>query len=218
LVLTFSEALDRAGAENAANYHLVAAGRDGRFGTRDDRMIPIKSAVCDPGRHAITLTTAQRLSWTEPYEIWVNGSSPTGVTDLAGNLLDGNSDGKPGGDYVAVFLGGGLFTSPSPSGFGAGRDAFVTTLYTEDLGRSPEPSGLQFWSGRLAARVKPKTVALAIWRFPEHRALVKQHLAPPISFRRSFADAIHAAHQATLRPRSHPAGLSIFAVRVHRKR
>ena len=50
------------------------------------------------------LTTAQRLSWTEPYEIRVNGSSPTGVADLVGNMLDGNNDGEPGSDYVAVFL------------------------------------------------------------------------------------------------------------------
>jgi hypothetical protein len=53
--------------------------------------------------------------------------------------------------------------APPASGFGAALDAFVTTLYLEDLGRLPEPSGLRFWSGLLAAGVKPQTVALAIW-------------------------------------------------------
>ena len=39
----------------------------------------------------------------------VNGSTPTGVSDLNGNLLDGNSDGKPGDNYVVILRGfGGL--------------------------------------------------------------------------------------------------------------
>jgi hypothetical protein len=106
---------------------------------------------------------------------------------------------------------------PLVSGFGIGRDAFVIALYTEDLERFPEPTGLHFWSGRLAAGVKPKTAALVIWRSPEHRALVNPHLVPSVSFQRSYADAIRAARQATLPPRSHPAGLSFIASRTHRK-
>jgi hypothetical protein len=108
----------------------------------------------------------------------------------------------------------GQTVSPISSGFGTGRDAFVTTLYTEVLGRSPEPAGLSFWSGHLAARVKPKSVALAIWRSPEHRTLVNQHLAPPTTFQRSFADAIRAAHNATSKSGSHPLGSSSLAFKA----
>ena len=38
----------------------------------------------------------------------VNGSMPTGVSDLTGNLLDGNGDGKPGDNDVAILRGFGL--------------------------------------------------------------------------------------------------------------
>jgi hypothetical protein len=36
----------------------------------------------------------------------VNGSTPAGVGDASGNLLDGNGDGKPGDNYVAILRRG----------------------------------------------------------------------------------------------------------------
>jgi len=95
-----------------------------------------------------------------------------------------------------------VVSGPLVSGFGAGRDAFVTTLYLEALGRLPEPSGLRFWSGVLDKGVRPKTVAAAIWKSPEHRSLVRQHLAPGIPFRRSHFDALFAGRQAARLHRS----------------
>jgi hypothetical protein len=86
--------------------------------------------------------------------------------------------------------------APLVSGYGVGRDAFVTTLYTDVLGRLPElTTGLDFWSGVLAKGAKPKTVGAAIWNSVEHRSLVKQHLAPGIPFRRSYSDALFAGRQ-----------------------
>jgi hypothetical protein len=101
--------------------------------------------------------------------------------------------------------------APLSSGFGAGRDAFVTMLYTEDLGRQPEPSGLRFWSGLLFAGVKPKTVAFGIWNSPEHHALVNQHLITPITFERSYADALRAGQLAARFHSSPPAGPLAFS-------
>ena len=37
----------------------------------------------------------------------VNGSTPAGVADASGNLLDGNGDGKPGNNYAAILCGFG---------------------------------------------------------------------------------------------------------------
>jgi hypothetical protein len=90
----------------------------------------------------------------------------------------------------------GSVGSSSVSGFGPGRDAFVSTLYGEQLDRLPEPRGLRYWSGKLAAGMRPQTVALVIWRSAEHRALMRQHLAPPITLGHSFLDALRARRQA----------------------
>ena len=100
LVLSFSEGLDAARATDPGNYRLVAPGRDGRFGTRDDRSIRLRSAVYDAAAHAVTLVPIRRLDRNRRYQLKVNGTSATAVVDLAGNHLDGDQDGRPGGDYV----------------------------------------------------------------------------------------------------------------------
>ena len=45
LIVTFNRPMDAASAEDLANYRLVSAGPDHRFGTRDDRAIRIRSVL-----------------------------------------------------------------------------------------------------------------------------------------------------------------------------
>ena len=80
--------------------------------------------------------------------------------------------------------------APLVSGYGVGRDAFVTELYLKDLGRLPDPSELKLWSRRLANGVNPRVVARYIWGSPEHRMLVKSGLLARIGFERSYRDAL----------------------------
>jgi uncharacterized repeat protein (TIGR01451 family) len=101
LVLTFSEGLDPARAGDLAQYRLVGSGRDGRLGTSDDRAIALRSVLYDASKNTVVLRPRRQLSLFRTYRLTVSGATPSGVTDLAGNLLDGDGDGRPGGDYVA---------------------------------------------------------------------------------------------------------------------
>jgi hypothetical protein len=104
--------------------------------------------------------------------------------------------------------------TPAPSGFGAGRDGFVTTLYLENLNRDPEPSGLRFWSRALAAGAAPVAVAHLFYTRPQHWALVSQGVLPAISFHRSYATALRAGQLAAATRLAPPAGpLSLAAIR-----
>jgi streptogramin lyase len=80
----------------------------------------------------------------------------------------------------------GVSAAGIPSGYGPRRDAFVGRLYGAILGRNPESAGLNFWSGRLAAGASTRTVALAIFRSPEHKALIRQGVAPRVGFLKAF--------------------------------
>ncbi len=102
--------------------------------------------------------------------------------------------------------------SPLVSGYGTGRDAFVTELFRKDLGRMPDPGELQLWSGRLAAGVRPQAVARRIWGGNEHRKLVKSGQVARIGFERSFRDAVVAKQQAIRRHLPPPAGPLNLAV------
>ncbi len=103
VVLTFSEALDRTRAANLANYRLVTPGRDKKFGTRDDKVVALLSATYDPTARTVTLVLGKKLTAAGLYQLTVDGTSASGITDVAGNLLDGNHDGGVSGNLVATF-------------------------------------------------------------------------------------------------------------------
>jgi len=89
--LRFSELLDTVCAQDPANY--ILAGPNGQ--------VAFESIVYDPsGASVILIPTGCPLS-PGNYAITVNGSSS--LRDLAGNVMDGDGDGLPGGDYSFTF-------------------------------------------------------------------------------------------------------------------
>ncbi|MDR3636166.1 MAG: Calx-beta domain-containing protein [Isosphaeraceae bacterium] len=109
IVLTFNEALDPTRAQNLGNfgYYILSAGADNVFGTRDDGSVLIASAQYNSATFQVVLTPAVPLSLGRLYKIGINtqASVPlqTGLTDTAGNLLDGAYNGQSGTPYVAEF-------------------------------------------------------------------------------------------------------------------
>ncbi len=99
LVLTFSEPLDPARAQDVGNYHLTLIAHAGRL------HLPVRltRAVYNAAADTVTLHPARLLPLRFHYKLVVNGSSPTGVSDPSGILLDGAGNGVPGSDYVRVF-------------------------------------------------------------------------------------------------------------------
>jgi hypothetical protein len=102
VVLTFNEALDPARAQNPNNYVFVTLGGPGRGGLRIGHVIRVSRAVYDPATNSVFLYPAERLDIHNFYRLTVNGTAPNGLTDTAGNLLDGKGDGKPGSNFVTV--------------------------------------------------------------------------------------------------------------------
>jgi uncharacterized repeat protein (TIGR01451 family) len=99
LVLGFDSALDQARAQDVTNYRIVGQGPDRKFGTRDDFVIPVASAVYDAATNQVTLSPRDRLNIHRPYRLIVNGVGPTGLSNALGGLLDGRAQGRPGSDY-----------------------------------------------------------------------------------------------------------------------
>ncbi|MFO0907367.1 MAG: Ig-like domain-containing protein [Isosphaeraceae bacterium] len=102
LVLSFDAALDPSRAVDLSAYRLLTAGRDGRFGTRDDGSVAFVSASYDAATHTVTLAPKQRLSLWQPYRLIVKGTGSASVTDIHGNPLDGQNVGGSGSDYQAT--------------------------------------------------------------------------------------------------------------------
>ena len=97
-VIHFTEDIDPASAVNLSNYRLTAIRRNGTAVLKT-----FTSAVYDPVGRKVTLTLPpfqQTLFFR--MGVKVKGTAG-GVTDLAGNLLDGDRNGLRGGDAVQIF-------------------------------------------------------------------------------------------------------------------
>ena len=98
-VVDFSKALDPTRASNPGNYTLFASGRD--VG-RANGFISIASASYNAANNSVTLIPSGHLSTNTFYGLMINGSNPAAITDVSGNVLDGDGNGVATGDYDAL--------------------------------------------------------------------------------------------------------------------
>ena len=114
VVLTFSEPLDQASAENLEHFRVGRrTSRRQRYDFEDDDirsqrsrggLIRFESAVYNPADLTVTLTAVQPFNITRRFRtIRVLGRENLTVRDLAGNRIDGNGDGTAGGDAIERF-------------------------------------------------------------------------------------------------------------------
>src|SRR5262249_10361468 len=66
------------------------------------KVIPLKSALYSAGNNTVTLTLKKPFKPSKPVQFQVNGLAPSGLDDGLGRLIDGNHDGQPGGNAIAV--------------------------------------------------------------------------------------------------------------------
>jgi hypothetical protein len=142
-VVHFNEDLDPVSAVNLENYTLFAAPRKGRT-----QKVAFTSATYDPVGRTVTLK-APPFEQTDFKQsaVRVNGKAD-GVTDLAGNLLDGNRDGRPGGNAMQMFS---IFTGETVTV--RDKDGDKLTLTLANGGHidgvlpkgGPQTQDIQFW-------------------------------------------------------------------------
>lgn len=97
-VIHYNEDLDPVSATNLENYTFIAVPRRGRV-----HRVAVNSAAYDPVGRTVTLgVPAFEQTDFKRTAIKVNGKKG-GVTDLEGNVLDGNRNGKPGGNATQIF-------------------------------------------------------------------------------------------------------------------
>ncbi|MFM7319353.1 MAG: Calx-beta domain-containing protein, partial [bacterium] len=99
--ITFSQNLDPKSVSNLAAYTLVAAGRDKKFGTRDDTKYRITKVAYNAATRTLTITNAS-VRLTADLQLTVSGLGSTALKDMLGQALDGARTGKPGSSAVVM--------------------------------------------------------------------------------------------------------------------
>ncbi len=106
IVLEASGPLNASNVSNVGSYVVVTAGLDGRFGTRDDAIVPLRSATFNATTGLITLTPRSAIPNNTLFQLTARSSRLTGPK---GARLDGNGDGRSGDDYRQVLGHGSRF-------------------------------------------------------------------------------------------------------------
>ena len=65
-------------------------------------MLKLRSATYDVGSHTVTLTLAKPIKLKKPVQPRIGGTAVSGLSDAFGRLIDGDHDGRAGGDATAV--------------------------------------------------------------------------------------------------------------------
>jgi chitinase len=99
--ITFSTALDPNTIKNLASYVLSAAGKDKKFGTKDDTKYRITKVAYNATSRTLTLThSAIRL--TADLQLTIIGTGSTALKDTIGQALDGDKNATPGGNAMVM--------------------------------------------------------------------------------------------------------------------
>ena len=99
LLLQFSGALNAGAARNLGVYHLYQASRTKKGGTQYNKPVALASVSYNASTDTVTLRARSKLNLAKPEEIRITASQ---LPDVYGRPLDGNDDGQPGGDFVAL--------------------------------------------------------------------------------------------------------------------
>jgi hypothetical protein len=102
IVLQFSGALNVTQAKSLAPYQLIMAGKDKKFGTKDDKKVALSQAIYNAKAYTVSIVPKQALNKTQLQQLRVKAAL---LSDTYGRPIDGNHDGQPGGDLVATIKG-----------------------------------------------------------------------------------------------------------------
>jgi plastocyanin len=111
IIVDFSGAVNTGEASNVVTYRLVTAGKKGSFTAKNARVIRLISAALNSVGNEVTLTPSKPFKVKKPVQLRINGQAPAGLQDSLGQFIDGNHDGQPGGDAVAVLSRQGVSIS-----------------------------------------------------------------------------------------------------------
>jgi hypothetical protein len=111
IVVTFSGAVNNAEAQSIGEYRLATPGKKGSFTAKNAGIIKLKKAVYDQVNDTVVLTPRKPFGLTEPVQLSINGTATAGLQDSFGRLIDGDHNGGPGGNAVAVIRKAGVTVS-----------------------------------------------------------------------------------------------------------
>jgi RNA polymerase sigma-70 factor (subfamily 1) len=85
---------------------LASAGNNGSFTAKNAKIAKLKSAAYNAATSTVTLTPKKSFALTKPVQLVDYGTGSSLLEDAYGRLINGDHNGTPGGNAVAIFTRG----------------------------------------------------------------------------------------------------------------
>jgi len=139
VLVSFSGAVNATEADHVGTYRLATQGKGGSYTAKSAQVITLKSAIYNAKTDTVALTPSKPFALSKPVQLLVYGTGHTALQDSHGRLIDGDHNGKAGGNAVAILSGGSVKIAAMPSG---GTDRQTTNLVSTAVDALLERSAL----------------------------------------------------------------------------
>ena len=142
----FSGPVNSVEADSLATYHLATPGKKNSYTAKNAGVIKLKQAVYTASNNTVALTPKKPLALTKPVQVLVYGTGPTALQDNDGRDIDGDHNGTPGGNAIAIISKKRVTVDAKVSGAGEGKTPAQPSL-CHRRAACTRRAGLSAWLG-----------------------------------------------------------------------
>jgi hypothetical protein len=102
IVVNFSGPVNASEAENTGMYRLTMTGRNDSFIAKNAAVVKLASATYNAALDQVILKPRRPFTLARCVQVVIDGQQPGGLQDTYGRVINGDDDGEPGGDVVAM--------------------------------------------------------------------------------------------------------------------
>jgi hypothetical protein len=102
IIVHFSAPVNASEAADTGMYRLTMTGSNDSFIARNAKVVKLASATYDAALDEVILKPKRPISLANCVQVVIDGQQPGGLQDSLGRVINGNRDGQPGGNVVAM--------------------------------------------------------------------------------------------------------------------
>jgi hypothetical protein len=126
----FSGLVNSAEADSLATYRLAKPGKKNSYTARNAGVIRLSRAVYAASTNTVALAPRKPFTLTKPVQVLVYGTGASALQDSAGRDIDGDDNGTPGGNAMAILSKNSVTLAAAPLARTSGKTAMSAAVDT----------------------------------------------------------------------------------------
>jgi plastocyanin len=128
IIVDFSAPVNASEAQSTGMYRLTMTGRNDSFIAKNATVVKLSSATYNAALDEVILKPKKPFGLSNCVQVVIDGHQPGGLQDSFGRVINGDDDGEPGGDVVAMICRTPTGMDAMPGMSAAGSSIIVAKL------------------------------------------------------------------------------------------